>query len=94
VEGAVPEKAESANQDWSVTPEKRSVPLPAFVMLKPAGVSWELPTCPVKFKFAGFTASTAVVAVVVVVVVVVGFTVKAIVALLLESAWLVAVTLT
>lgn len=90
MEGAVPEKAESANQDWSVTPEKRSVPLPAFVMLKPAGVSWELPTCPVKFKFAGFTASTAAVAVVVVV----GFTVKAIVALLLESAWLVAVTLT
>ena len=91
MEGAVPETAESANQDWSEAPEKVSVPAPAFVMLTLAGVTWELPTCPAKLKFAGFTVSKAAE---VAVVVVVGFTVRAMVAVLLASAWLVAVTMT
>ena len=84
VEGAVPELAESINQGWSLTPVKVSVPAPAFVMLTLAGVRFVAPACPLKLKLAGFTVNTAAT----------GFTVKAMVALLLESAWLVAVTLT
>jgi hypothetical protein len=53
-------------------------------MLTLAGVRLAVPACPLKLKLAGFTVSTAGK----------GFTVKAIIALLLESAWLVAVTLT
>ena len=83
LEGAVPEPAESINRGWSLIPVKVSVPAPAFVMLTLAGVRL-VPACPLKLKLAGFTVSTAGT----------GFTVRAIVALLLESAWLVAVTLT
>ena len=84
VKGAVPEPAERVNQDWSLTPVKVRVPAPAFVMLKLAGVRLVVPTCREKLKLAGDTASTAPA----------GFTVKVTDALLLESAWLVAVTLT
>jgi hypothetical protein len=76
-------RLEGAVPGGSLTPVKVSVPAPAFVMLTLAGVRLA-PACPLKLKLAGFTVSTAGT----------GLTARAMVALLLESAWLVAVTLT
>ena len=84
VEGAVPEPAESTNQGWSLTPVKLSDPAPVFVMLTPAGVGFDPPACAEKLRSLRFTVSAGAA----------GFTVKVESALLLGSAWLVAVTLT
>jgi hypothetical protein len=87
VKGAVPEPAESTSHGWSLDPMKESVPAPVFVMLTLAGATLELPACPAKRKLGGLTARTAGTADELV-----GLTVKTTVALLLESALLVAVT--
>lgn len=87
MKGAVPEPAESTSHGWSLDPMKESVPAPVFVMLTLAGATLELPACPAKRKLGGLTARTAGTADELV-----GFTVKTTVALLLESALLVAVT--
>ena len=84
VEGAVPEPAESFNQLWSLTPVKVSVPDPEFVMLKLEGERVALPTCPAKLRLPGLTLSAGAR----------GVTVTTAVALLLESARLVAITFT
>ena len=84
MEGAVPEPAESLNQVWSLTPVKVSIPDPEFVMLRLEGERLALPTCPAKLRLSGLTLSADAR----------GVTVTTAVALLLESARLVAIAFT
>jgi hypothetical protein len=93
VNGAVPEPAESVKQGWSLTPVEARAPDPEFVMLKLAGDGLALPTCPAMLRPAGLTVSAGARGVTVSAGAR-GVTVTNTVALLLESAWLVAITFT